>query len=134
MAPSLITKIKSFSQGFVVGCQQGELLFFSFNKQSKLFYHVKTWHCRDLSNHKILSLAFEEYSTDVVYMAVASANCSIVYLDIINGIYGQEAMIADSDEFINYSQVANGFHQDSVTTLQASLQRPLILTCSKIDC
>jgi WD40 repeat protein len=142
VAPSLITKVKAFHspsvKGIVCGCQNGELIFFVFNDQMRLFQMARVWNCKELMGTKILSLAIfdkiEKDKEDEIYLCISSNHKSIVYLDIVKSFFSEEAQLADSDEFISYKTVANGFHQDQISKLSCSLHRPLVISCSKDDC
>ena len=118
------TRIKSYDEGLIIGSNKGNILFiekmlngdyvpvrFSLkDKESSI-----TGICMENLNELLLVVCFK--SNEIAYLSMKE-----ILSNIKNPDYNLE---------LNY--ICDGFHKGSISCMDVSLQRPIIITCSKED-
>lgn len=90
------TCLRAFHNGFCAATDEGMLHFYKQvfqTLENGLLKHVRfdlvrKWTCDSLRNYKIISMAsYEVHKDSEIYLAVATKNQNIVYLNVMKQIY-----------------------------------------------
>ena len=76
-------RLIAFSLGFCAATDDGMLHFYKFSPEKKKFEFVRKWSCIDIKNYKIVSMSIHEVSKEELYLAIATKNNNILYLNLI---------------------------------------------------
>jgi len=118
------TKINSYKNGIIIGSNKGNLLFME--KTQKEDYIPIRYTMREKES-EVTGLAFSSFKQE--YLAISFKSNEIAYISLHN-IFDN---LKNDNYELKFNIICDGFHSDKITTMDVSLQRPLIITTSKID-
>ncbi len=122
VTPSII---RSYSKGLIAGSANGYILFLEKTQNTENPYQIIRHVTRD-KPAKVSGLCFN-LTED--YLCIAYNSNEICYLDINQININLRNRIFE----IKFELVCQGFHQGPITSMDVALQRPIIITSSKID-
>ncbi len=122
--PLKSTKIQKFNFGLVVGTNKGNLLFIEKNQNND---YVPVRYTLREKEGGVTGLAFSSFTEDT--LAIGFNTNEIAYVNMKNIFENLR-----NEQFdLHFEIVCDGFHSGPITTMDVSLQRPIIVTTSKYD-
>ena len=118
--------IKCFNNGIIVGSNKGNLLFVEKNLSNDTTTFTPIRITKREKNFGVTGLAV---SKDQEYLAVSYESNEIAFVNIKN-IFNS---LKSQNFELRMNLVCDGFHQGPITTMDVSLQRPVIVTASSFD-
>ena len=118
--------IKCFNNGIVVGSNKGNLLFVEKNISNDTTTFTPIRITKREKNFAVTGLAV---SKDQEFLAVSYESNEIAFVNIKN-IFNS---LKSQNFELRMNLVCDGFHQGPITTMDVSLQRPVIVTASSFD-
>jgi len=118
--------IKCFNNGIIVGSNKGNLLFVEkyISNDTTTFTPIRI--TKREKNYPVTGLTV---SKDQEYLAVSYESNEIAFVNIKN-IFNS---LKSPNFELRMNLVCDGFHQGPITTMDVSLQRPVIVTASSFD-
>ena len=120
----LCTRIKTYEDGIIIGSNKGNVLFIE--KLSNGDYLPTRYSFKE-NESPVTGICLENLNENVLVIGFQSNEIAYVNLkEILTNI-------KNPDYNLEFSLICDGFHRGAITAMDVSLQRPIILTCSKED-
>ena len=85
------TNLRTFTGGLVAAHENGILAFYKHvypENGKRRWEFLRKWNCKSLTNYRVVSMTTYELNKDTeIYLAIATKNQSIIYLNFMKQIY-----------------------------------------------
>ena len=123
---NLISKrIKAYEGGLIIGSNKGNILFLEKMPNGE---YSPTHYSNKENEASITGLCLEKFGNKELLVSGFNSN-EIGYIDLNEVLTN----IKNPDYKISLNYICDGFHKGPITSMDISLQRPIIITCSKKD-
>ena len=119
-------RIKSYEGGLIIGSNKGNLLFMERMINGE-FSSIRFSHKSNEAS--ITGICLEKFNNNELLLVTGFNSNEIGYIELKEILTN----IKNPDYNINLNYICDGFHSGPITTMDISLQRPIIITCSKTD-
>ena len=120
----LCTRIKSYEDGIIIGSNKGNVLFVE--KLANGDYLPTRYSFKENAS-PVIGICLENLNEMVLVVGYKSNEIAYVNLkEILTNI-------RNPDYTLEFSLICDGFHRGAITAMDVSLQRPVIITCSRED-
>ena len=120
----ICTRIKAYDDGIIIGSNKGNILFIE--KMSNGEYLPIRFSLKDKES-PITGICMENFNEFLLVVGFKSNE--IAYLSMKEVL----SNIKNPDYNLELNLVCDGFHKGGISCMDVSLQRPIIITCSKED-
>ena len=121
---ALTTRVGSFHFGLVIGSNKGNILFLEKNQKDEYIPIRFTMREKEGS---VTGFSFSSFNED--HIAVSFNTNEIAYVNLTNIFQNLR-----NEKFeLEFNIICDGFHNGPITSMDVSLQRPIIVTTSKFD-
>ena len=121
----ICTRIKAYEDGLIIGSNKGNILFIE--KLSNGEYIPIRFSLKE-KDSSITGICLENYNNELLLVVGFKSN-EIGYI----GMKEVLSNIKNPDYNLELNLICDGFHKGSISCMDVSLQRPIIITCSRED-
>ena len=118
-------RIKAYEGGLIIGSNKGNILFLEKMPNGE---YSPTRYSNKENEASITGLCLEKFGNKELLVSGFNSN-EIGYIDLNEVLTN----IKNPDYKISLNYICDGFHKGPITSMDISLQRPIIITCSKKD-
>ena len=118
-------RIKAYEGGLIIGSNKGNILFMEKLQNGE---YSPTRYSHKENEASITGICLEKFNNKELLVLGFNSN-EIGYIDLNEVLTN----IKNPDYNISLSYICDGFHKGPITSMDISLQRPIIITCSKKD-
>ena len=118
-------RIKAYEGGLIIGSNNGNILFLEKMPNGE---YSPTRYSNKENEASITGLCLEKFGNKELLVSGFNSN-EIGYIDLNEVLTN----IKNPDYKISLNYICDGFHKGPITSMDISLQRPIIITCSKKD-
>ena len=118
-------RIKAYEGGLIIGSNKGNILFLEKMPNGE---YSPTRYSNKENEASIIGLCLGKFGNKELLVSGFNSN-EIGYIDLNEVLTN----IKNPDYKISLNYICDGFHKGPITSMDISLQRPIIITCSKKD-
>ena len=118
-------RIKAYEGGLIIGSNKGNILFLEKMPNGE---YSPTRYSNKENEASVTGLCLEKFGNKELLVSGFNSN-EIGYIDLNEVLTN----IKNPDYKISLNYICDGFHKGPITSMDISLQRPIIITCSKKD-